>query len=186
MVNGLLIIAITAPDDVPDEAVQICRILDSGEADLVHVRKPGWTYERTRSLIEKIPPRLRSRIKVHDHFRLSAELGLGGVHLNGRNPVPIAGAESVSKSLHDIGQLDCAGLYDYVTLSPIFDSISKKGYMSAFNLADLKGKLTGRKVIALGGVTPDKLTAIKDAGFYGAAMLGHFWQQEKTKGNKTI
>lgn len=178
MVNGLLIIAITAPGDVPGEAAEICRILDAGEADLVHVRKPGWTYDKTRTLIEEIPPRLRSRIKVHDHFELAVEFGLGGVHLNARNPKAIEGAGAVSMSLHDIRQLDCAGFYDYVTLSPVFDSISKKGYTSAFNLAELKGKLEGKKVIALGGVTPEKFPDIKDAGFYGAAMLGHFWRKE--------
>ena len=54
----------------------------------------------------------------------------------------------------------------------MYDSISKQGYASGFNLDELKGRLVGRNVIALGGVTPDKFLELQVAGFVGAAMLG--------------
>lgn len=176
MTEGLFIIAITSPDDIPDEAMRICRILESGDADMVHIRKPEWDYGRTRSLIERIPFSFYDRIKLHDHFEIVKELGLCGIHLNSRNPEPTPGAKSVSRSFHSIDQLDMAKHYDYVTLSPIFDSISKIGYKSSFNLAELKEKLEDKRVIALGGVTPEKFPLIKDTGFFGAAMLGYFWR----------
>ncbi len=80
--------------------------------------------------------------------------------------------------MHSIEQLDQSENFDYVTLSPIFDSISKPGYKSAFNLENISRYIRGKKVVALGGVTPDKFPALRDAGFFGAAMLGHFWQQK--------
>ena len=72
-------------------------------------------------------------------------------------------------------ELEFASDYDYVTLSPIFDSISKQGYKSAFKLMELKNKIKGKKVVALGGVTPDKFSYLKSIGFKGAALLGYFF-----------
>lgn len=60
-----------------------------------------------------------------------------------------------------------------------FDSISKQGYRSGFNEAQLRrasaeGILTN-KTIALGGVSADKLTLLHTLGFGGAAFLGDIW-----------
>ncbi len=176
MVDGdFIVIAITSPDTIPNEADRICGILRNGDADIVHIRKPDWTEQQTRELLEKIPSEFYSRIKIHDHFQLLSQFDLAGVHLNSRNPVAPENARSVSRSLHEIEQLPLSKHYDYVTLSPIYDSISKSGYRSRFSLPELKPFLTGRKVIALGGVTPEKFPELRDAGFSGAAMLGHFW-----------
>jgi thiamine-phosphate pyrophosphorylase len=69
---------------------------------------------------------------------------------------------------------------DYVTLSPIYNSISKPGYNSSFDLFDaqLLSALKRQKVIALGGVTPDKFQQLHDAGFAGAALLGYVWRDD--------
>lgn len=67
--------------------------------------------------------------------------------------------------------------YDYLTLSPIYDSISKEGYKSSFERKDLENEIRNLPidVIALGGVTPDKFEELKAIGFAGAAMLGYFF-----------
>lgn len=62
-----------------------------------------------------------------------------------------------------------------MTLSPIFDSISKNGYRSAFDLDEIKDMITGRHVTALGGVTPDAFPILREKGFSGAALLGYIW-----------
>ena len=69
---------------------------------------------------------------------------------------------------------------DYVSLSPIFDSISKQGYMSAFTDNDIadasrKGIIDG-KVYALGGVTYKRIETVKFMGFGGAMILGDAWK----------
>ena len=65
---------------------------------------------------------------------------------------------------------------DYVLLSPIFDSVSKQGYASAFTDETLreasKDGIIDHKVVALGGVTPDKIDYLQQLNFGGAAMLG--------------
>lgn len=72
---------------------------------------------------------------------------------------------------------------DYIFLSPVFDSISKSGYSSAFTHEQLaEAALRGiidHRVFALGGVTPDKYSFLQRYHFGGAAMLGAIW-------NKTI
>lgn len=174
-IDRFLTIAITSADYYPDEAARISQLLESGEVDLVHVRKPSWSAARTESLIREIPEELWSRIKLHDNFRLVEKLGLGGVHLNSRNPIASDSVKSVSRSCHSIEQLEGSEHYDYVTLSPIFDSISKQGYPSGFNLENLKEEIGSHRVVALGGVTPARIPLLKEMGFYGAAMLGYFW-----------
>ena len=61
-------------------------------------------------------------------------------------------------------------------LSPIFDSVSKQGYASAFTDNALKQAsrdgIIDNKVVALGGVTPDKINYLRQLNFGGAAMLG--------------
>ena len=175
MEKKFTIIAITSPGEVDGEAERIAQILGNGEADIVHIRKPLWNAEKTACLLKDIPAEFYSRIKLHDHFSLLRQFPLMGVHLNSRNPAAPEEARSVSRSLHDAAELPLAESYDYVTLSPIFDSISKAGYKSSFSLTELKPLLKGKKVIALGGVTPDKFSSLREAGFVGAAMLGHFF-----------
>lgn len=172
-----LTIAITSPYHIDDEAARIERLLAGGEADYVHIRKPGWTSEETERLIASIRPEMRNRLKLHDHFGLASRYGLGGVHLNSRNHVAPADAVKISKSCHSLEELGDTGRYEYVTLSPVFDSISKQGYRSAFRLDELRPWLEGKRVVALGGVTPERIPQLKEAGFSGAAMLGYFWNQ---------
>lgn len=176
MKEGLFIAAITSPDAIPNESQKISYLLQHGDADIVHIRKPQWTIELTAQLINAIPEVLHPKLKLHDHFDLLEQYNLAGVHLNRRNPTPHPKAKSVSRSCHCIEQLEESAHYDYITLSPIFDSISKAGYRSAFDLEKLKSHLIGRKVVALGGVTPSKFPILKQTGFFGAAMLGYFWE----------
>lgn len=178
MDSSFTVIAITSPGQSEGEGLRLAHILRAGEADIVHIRKPEWDEAMTADLLERIPPEFYPRIKIHDHFRLLDRFPLMGIHLNSRNETPPDNARSVSRSLHSIEQLPLSTHYDYVTLSPIFDSISKAGYKSHFSLTELKPLLKGRRVIALGGVTPEKFPALKEAGFSGAAMLGYFWLKQ--------
>ena len=69
---------------------------------------------------------------------------------------------------------------NYVSLSPIYDSISKKGYMSAFSKEVLAKAVSDgtidEKVYALGGVTFDKLQEVYQTGLGGAMNLGDAWK----------
>ncbi|MDD6553810.1 MAG: thiamine phosphate synthase [Prevotellaceae bacterium] len=96
---------------------------------------------------------------------------------------PIGGTPnefSISFSCHSLEEVaQYKNRCDYVFLSPIYDSISKQGYHSAFTRDDLlrardKG-IIDEKVIALGGVSEEKIPEIQRLGFGGYAMLGAVW-----------
>lgn len=175
-------IVITSPDFVDGEELFINRLFGRG-LDLLHFRKPGASAEKCRSVIGKIDTCWHHRIVVHDNFQLCSELNLGGVHLNGRNPIPPEEHKGmVSRSCHSLKELeDFKDKCDYLTLSPIFNSVSKQGYMSAFTdeqLCDARDRgLIDGKVVALGGVTLQNIPKIKAYGFGGVAILGDVWQR---------
>lgn len=177
--DRFLIIVITEPGHVSREAQKISALLNAG-VDYVHIRKPQWSLREVRNLIEDIPYPYRKRLKLHGHFGLLDEYNLGGAHLNSRCPSAPPTAEALSISCHTIADTIGREGMEYVTLSPVFDSISKQGYKSAFDLNSLKTQISAKNVIALGGVTPDSIPILRDAGFYGAAMLGYVWKDVKT------
>lgn len=177
MTSDFLTIVITAPRPCENEAQTITMLLESGACDLVHIRRPGASEEELRSLISGIPNQLHRRLRLHDCFRLTEEFRLAGVHLNSRWPVAPASALSFSLSCHSLEEVAAAPHEAaYITLSPIYDSISKPGYCAAFTANDFKENFNGRNVIALGGVVPARFPELRQAGFAGAAMLGYVWR----------
>ena len=95
-------------------------------------------------------------------------------------------SQTLSTSFHALAEISrCRRRYDYVFLSPIFDSISKAGYASQFDLAALQTslqQLAARPsyyppVLALGGITSQNTKLVQQMGFAGAAVLGAVWQR---------
>lgn len=170
------LIAITHPYFIANEHQRICRLLDDGWFR-VHIRKPEACSEATEALISRIPSRYYPFISLHDHYKLAEKYGIGGIHLNSRNPVaPEGWSGLISRSCHSIEELSCYQDLDYLTLSPVFDSISKHGYKSRFDHETLK-ETDLNKVYALGGVTFSRLRELEILGFEGAAMLSEAWKQ---------
>lgn len=175
-------IVITSPGFIQGEADFIDRLFGHG-LDRLHLRKPGADIGECRRLLDGISREWLPQIVVHDNFGLCREYGLGGVHLNGRNPMAPPNHEgSVSRSCHSLEEISrYKGECDYLTLSPIFNSISKQGYMAAFGPGQLAAArdsgLIDRRVIALGGVTLENIPRVKELGFGGVAILGDVWQR---------
>lgn len=182
------IIAITDPEFLPEENKAIETLLEAG-AFRVHIRKPGKDTAGTENLLRSIRQPYRERISIHDHFGLADMYGIGGIHLNARNPeAPEYFHGTVSRSCHSSGEVelyrnDCG----YMFLSPVFDSISKKGYTSGFSPSALekmkKDGLIDARIFALGGVCPANIPTLAGYGFSGAAILGFLWEQYKTDRN---
>ena len=175
-------IVITSPDFVSGEALFIDRLFGHG-LDLLHLRKPSSTIEACRELLRQIPERWHSRIVLHDHFPLTGEFHLHGVHLNRRCPhAPDGYMGSISCSCHSLEEVaKKKPTSDYVFLSPIFNSISKAGYEAAFSTAALQHAaeegIIDAKVYALGGVSKEHIAQLKELSFGGAAFLGDVWRR---------
>ena len=148
---------------------------------MIHIRKPRSSQYEVEQLLCDLPAVLYPRLVLHDHHPLAQRYGLRGVHLNSRNPNPPAGwTGAVSISCHTFQELAEVRKqsYAYMSLSPIFDSISKQGYKSAFSKDELTAArgILSKNVFALGGVTFERLRTVQDLGFHGAAIMGGFWK----------
>ena len=171
------LIAITKPYFYDGEAVVIRRLLENG-FDFIHLRKPESDINKCRILLNELTIEEWKKIIVHDHHELYEEFSLKGIHINKnvtRLPDEYQGFKT--RSCHSLEEVKLyKNDFDYVFLSPIFDSISKQGYKSAFTEEMLRTALRegiiDEKVVALGGVTFEKISYLEELHFGGAAMMG--------------
>ena len=185
------LIAITKPYFYEGEAAVIRRLLESG-FDFIHLRKPCTdvacrneckdvacrVHIKIRNLLNELSSEERNKIIIHDYHELYEEFSLKGIHINKNvTHLPKGYQGFKTRSCHSLEELKLyKDDFDYVFLSPIFDSISKQGYKSAFTEDELRRAseegIIDEKVVALGGVTYDRISLLKDLGFGGAAMMG--------------
>lgn len=176
------IIVITTPNFIKGEESVIPHLLQLG-VDIVHIRKPSATPEQLALLLDSLPKWCYDRLVVHDCLELANKYHLRGIHLNRRNhTIPDNFSGSLSMSCHSLEEVEIKkDMAEYVFLSPIFNSISKSGYNSAFSKEELHNAMKqgtiDHKVIALGGVSAANIDTVKDLGFGGAALLGDIWDK---------
>lgn len=178
----MLFISITHPEFLQNEAGIINELFRNG-LPLLHVRKPGSSTEEMEELLCEIPPVHHPRIVIHQHYELIESYSLKGIHLPETERRKNKGKRTrvISTSFHNTDELvNCSDNYEYVFLSPVYDSISKPGYSAKFKkdaIIDALSK-TKQKVIALGGIQPGNIIEAHEMGFYGAASLGGVWYKD--------
>ncbi len=183
------LIVMTPPNFFIEEDKILTTLFEEG-LDFLHLRKPNTAPMFSERLLTLIPPQYHKRIVTHDHFYLKEEFNLMGIHINQRNPNPPENYRGhISCSCHSIDEVKRRkGPCNYVFMSPIFDSISKKNYLSTYSSEDIraaaKAGIIDKKVIALGGINADNILLIKDYGFGGAAILGDLWERFDTRFNR--
>lgn len=171
------IIAITSPKVVDEDAYLISYLLAKG-VDNIHLRKPLSDVCECRILLRKLTDEQRSRIIIHNYPELYEEFSLKGIHVNRRvKTLPKDYDGLRTRSCHTMEEVErYKAEYDYLFLSPIFDSISKVGYLSGFSERELQSAsesgIIDKQVIALGGVTFEKIPYLKMLNFGGVAMIG--------------
>ncbi|MBO4210196.1 thiamine phosphate synthase [Micromonospora echinofusca] len=102
-------------------------------------------------------------------------LGGTAVHLPAAGPYPPPRLALVGRSCHDGAELARLTTEDYVTVSPVFPTVSKPGYGPALGPDGLGrlARLARVPVLALGGVDgPERVAACLAAGAVGVAVLG--------------
>ena len=176
------LIVITRPTYFVEEDKIITTLFDEG-LEVLHLRKPNTAPVYAERLLTLIPEKYRKRIIVHGHFYLKEEYNLKGIHINHRNPVaPNNYSGLLSTSCHSLEEVEeKKSAFDYVFLSPVFDSISKEGYASPFTPEQIrqasKQNIIDKHVVALGGIDTDTILQAKDFGFGGVAVLGGLWNK---------
>jgi thiamine-phosphate pyrophosphorylase len=126
----------------------------------------------------------RTRILVNDRVDVALAAGAHGVHLPGDAlPAPrlrslTPAAFVVGRSVHAVDELRAiseADGVDYLVFGTVFETASKPGVApaGACALAELAAA-TPRPVLAVGGVTVDRLGLLRAAGAAGFAAIGLF------------
>ncbi|NOQ71594.1 MAG: hypothetical protein GQ574_06320 [Crocinitomix sp.] len=201
----MLKILFTYPEALPHETLLLQNLMEE-EWDFLHVRKPDYSKEEMVNFLELIPSH-QHKVVLHSHFELVHEFNLAGININAKTmanlsyPDELTSAcdmrdlclrdgqiyvhgerpDLISYSAHRFGEIQQLPFQtDYVFLSPIFDSISKLDYHSAFDDHEILTaflKETDHKIIALGGIDNNRIEMCKDLGFEGYAMLGNIWRK---------
>ena len=171
-------IVITLPEVYPNE-VQALHALAENGAEIIHLRKPGISESRMCGYLEQVDPAIRHRLTIHYAPQLANGFGLGGIHAKPEQTRKITGSFRRSASSHAWTEVrSLAGHADYVFLSPVFDSVSKRGYKAAFTGGQLETQLADRNrpaVVALGGIAASNMALVRGWGFEGVAAIGSIW-----------
>ncbi|MEY4875355.1 MAG: hypothetical protein RL708_504, partial [Bacteroidota bacterium] len=180
----------TQPDKTANE-VELIHQLFNHELMKLHIRKPDWSCNEVRQLIQEIDATHHPKIVIHQYPELLSEYNLAGFHITQfyKNKIEsirqiIKPNQSLSISCHSFDEIQQLSNFDYYFISPVFNSISKKGYESNFSIAEIETGLIknkDKKIVALGGINKGNVSRINALKFSGAAILGGLWQAE----NKT-
>lgn len=176
------------------EPRHIVRMFDHGLESL-HLRKPEFSSKNLIEYIQLIPSKYHDRIILHSHHKLAKKFNLKGLHFSKSHRSKNYNTKLkywifrlrfgnilTTRSCHKIHKLEeNPNRYDYVFLSPMFESISKKAHSGLFSERHLTKALATKKrsVYALGGIDESKFKALNDLGFEGVALLGAIWDTDK-------
>ena len=180
------LIILSSAKELLDEAAQINQLFDNG-LELFHLRKPEWDIDEIRELLFGINPDYLNRIVVHHSHELAIEFQLKGIHIREQGKRALGEKlKSYVRGFRDRGFTISGSFhsredivnnkvkYDYVFLSPVFDSISKKDYQGkGFDVNDLTGN-----IFALGGVNENNIDNADQLGYNGVAAIGAVWNAE--------
>lgn len=188
------LIVISSSHTIENEAQIVTKLFEAG-LETFHLRKHKSSTKSTRSFIKQIPVHFHNRIVIHSHHNLAKVFNLKGIHLTKshkkhtlrtwislkilklKNPAIL-----ITTSYSNIGQLlekKRQYSYDYVFLSPIFDSLNSK-FQGGFTSHSLKSAIekATSKVIARGGIDVTAIEKANAIGFYGMAFYSCIWQKQ--------
>ena len=185
------LLAVSPESEYSDEVNLIGRLFESG-LTRYHLRKPDWSFEQCSRFLEAIPSDFHSRISLHQHHALAARFGTG-VHFKEADlsgdwmrdlatclPKQDKASEFFvcSGSFHSLRDIASRG-FDYVFLSPIFPSISKRNHIPKWSMDELSSALKApseARIYALGGMTSTNFIQAIQLGFDGVVLHGALWQ----------
>jgi len=190
------IVLLSAPTPIKREAERINAYLDLG-LEVFHLRKPALPETALVRLLERIAVRHLDKIALHSHHHAAEPFGISRLHypepLRELTPPELLKQQSesgkiLSTSVHRVGSLwEVKDLFDYAFLSPIFPSISKKGYGEAFDPKKWERvKESPTRTYGLGGISHQNIPDLTQLGFEGAALMGSIWKKPHQEALKEL
>jgi thiamine-phosphate diphosphorylase len=163
---------------------QVRRAVDDG-VELVHIRERDLEAAHLAALVADIMAIARgtsTRVVVNDRLDVAVACGADGVHLRS-DSIPIVAARQlgpppflVGRSVHTAAEAAaCAGA-DYLIAGTVFASTSKEKGAPTIGIEGLKAIVaaTSIPVLAIGGMTADRVEEVVGAGAAGIAAIRLF------------
>ncbi|HEY4334716.1 MAG TPA: thiamine phosphate synthase [Puia sp.] len=170
-----LIAVLTLPGTFPGEAECLEELLEAG-VERLHLRKPEMGFRELEELVAQLSSRWASRLVLHYQPEMAKRFGVPQIH----GPVKMGEGTGlrVSTSVHDWEEFARlpAGL-EYAFISPLFDSISKQGYLANPELLAIPGGVLPCRPVGLGGIGAGTIGELVRKGWTGAAALGWIWDE---------
>ena len=156
-----------------------------GGSDLAfHARGRELTGREHFDLAVRLSDSQTVRLFVNDRLDVALAVPTAGVQL-GHGSLPVSTARAlnplwwIGKSVHDLAEADAARAEgaDYLVVGPVFATATHPG-RSPLGLAKLQqiAAAAGEiPVIAIGGITGDRVREVRCSGAYGVAAIRAFW-----------
>jgi thiamine-phosphate diphosphorylase len=169
---------------VPDLLNQVRLAVHAG-VDLIQLRERDLEAASLADLVSRIlavTRGSRTRVVVNDRLDVAIATRADGVHLR-QDSIAVAAARTlapapfvVGRSVHDVGDARAAEGADYVIAGTVFQTRSKPGVSALLGLDGLGAivRATAAPVLAIGGVTLERLGDIAATGAAGIAAIGLF------------
>jgi thiamine-phosphate pyrophosphorylase len=169
---------------IVDSAAWVRRLLPAG-ARLVQLRVKDRSDEEVQAETREsqgLCERAGAQLVVNDHWRIALEEGCDFVHL-GQGDLDTADVPALRRagvrigiSTHDDAELARALRFapDYIALGPIYPTLLKVmtfGPQGLGRIGEWKGRIGAIPLVAIGGITLERLPGVLAAGADSAAVV---------------
>ena len=161
-------------------------LAEGGGSDLaLHARGRGLSGREHYDLAVRLD-RQTVRLFVNDRLDVALAVPTAGVQL-GHGSLPVSAARGlnplwwIGKSVRDLEEADAARTEgaDYLVVGPVFATASHPDRVP-LGLAGLRAitmETQGLPVIAIGGITVDRVPEVLEHGAYGVAAIRALWDE---------
>jgi thiamine-phosphate diphosphorylase len=171
-----------------DFGIRASAIASGGPAVALHARAPGspgalLSAAAVRMLALAQPP--EAAVFVNGRPDIAAALGAQGVQLGASDLTPEDARHAfrrgwIGRSVHSLDEAKAAVLEgaDFLVVGNIYETPSHPGRRAAGVELVAATAALGRPVIAIGGITAERVAAVKAAGAYGVAAIRALWMED--------
>lgn len=168
--------------DLPDVARELAK--GGGSQLAFHARGRELTGREHYDLAVRLSDSQTVRLFVNDRLDVALAVPCAGVQL-GHGSVPVDAARAlnptwwIGRSVHNLAEAEAATVAgaDYLVVGPVFDTASHPGRagLGLKRLAAIVKAAGELPVIAIGGITAERVPEVRINGVYGIAAIRAFW-----------
>lgn len=168
-------------------------VLEAGSTDLaLHIRGPASGGRKIHELVTKLRPiadMTGGSLFLNDRVDIALSVRVDGIHL-GQRSIPISVTRglmgpsfTVGASVHDESESLFAKKQgaDYAFVGALFRTPSHHGMSphGALFVSKLRSMVGDMPLLGIGGITPERVVSVLDAGAKGVAVMRGIWDAQK-------